>query len=263
MFQGMRQASANQARELNRSAGGQPILNENQALIRNRNLRMAAAAPAWIATSMGIGNFMRQPGYKAAAPSETDPRSTDNPAAELVNRYFLGRAGRLLPYEEFVKERPDVSRQEYNAYKRYLFEGSSPIKATVDGIQGPEVTFMGKSIPLATGILPMAGAVLGARRGIKRGVQAVGEQGYRKEAQLQEAYRTATKRDAKNRSEEEIARTKKAYEDQVQRNESKVAGSVIANTSAYTAGSALSGYVLESMRRALKGRAPQPEESNN
>ena len=94
-------------------------------------------------------------------------------------------------------------------------------------------------------------------------MQAVGEQGYRKEAELQEAYRTATKRDAKERSEEEIARTKKAYEDQVQRNESKVAGSVIANTSAYTAGSALSGYVLESMRRALKGRAPQPEESNN
>lgn len=268
MFQGMRQASANQARELNRSAGGQKILDENQALIRNRNLRMAAAAPAWIATSMGIGNFMRQPGYKAAAPSETDPRSTDNPAAELVNRYFLGRAGRLLPYEEFVKERPDVSRQEYNAYKRYLFEGSSPIKATIDGIQGPEVTFMGKSIPLATGILPMAGAVLGARRGIKRGVQAVGEQGYRKEAQLQEAYRTAKDKGrdeglANEDLEQKIRKAKKAYEDQVQRNESKVAGSVIANTSAYTAGSALSGYVLESMRRALKGRAPQSEESDN
>ena len=42
-------------------------LHEQESLIRNRNLRMAAAAPAWIATSMGIGNFMRQPGYKATS----------------------------------------------------------------------------------------------------------------------------------------------------------------------------------------------------
>ena len=32
---------------------------------------------------------------------------------------------------------------------------------------------MGKSIPLATGLLPMAAAVVGARRGIKRGIERV------------------------------------------------------------------------------------------
>ena len=64
----------------------------------------------------------------------------------------------------------------------------------MDGIQGPEVTFMGKSIPLATGILPMAAAVLGARRGIKRGIEKVqgpsGDGGYRREKELLEKYKT-------------------------------------------------------------------------
>ena len=32
---------------------------------------------------------------------------------------------------------------------------------------------MGKSIPLATGLVPMAAAVVGTRRGIKRGIQKV------------------------------------------------------------------------------------------
>ena len=47
------------------------------------------------------------------------------------------------------------------------------------------------------------------------------------------------------------------------RNENQIAKSVIANTSGYTTGAALSGYVLESMRRALKGKAPQYEESDS
>ena len=38
-------------------------------------------------------------------------------------------------------------------------------------------------------------------------------------------------------------------------NESEVAKSVIANSSAFTAGSAVTGLALESMRRALKGNA--------
>ena len=143
MFQGMKQATDKQTVALD-----QTKYRGQEPLIRSRNLRMAAAAPAWIAASLGVGNFMRQPGYKAAVPSETDPTQTSNALAELGSRYFLGRSGSLLPYEEFRKERPDVSRSEYNAYKNYLFSGKSPIKATVDGIQGPEVTFMGKSLSL-------------------------------------------------------------------------------------------------------------------
>ena len=262
MFQGMRDAAKNNV--------GLSGLHERESLIRNRNLRMAAAAPAWIATSMGIGNFMRQPGYKATLPDPTNPTETTNMAGELANRYFLGRAGALLPYDEFVKERPDVSREEYNAYKNYLFTNKSPIKATLDGIQGPEVTFMGKSIPLATGILPMAAAVVGARRGIKRGIEKVqgpsGQGGYTKEKALLEKYLSKKEKSRGSKptaTEAEVNDALREYRDMQNQNENQIAKSVIANTAGYTTGAALSGYVLESMRRALKGKAPQYEESDN
>lgn len=250
MFQGMRNATQQQARELNK-AKGDVVVDDRAGLIRNRNLRMAAAAPAWIATSLGIGNFMRQPGYKATLPDPENPTQTTNPVGEFANRYFLGRAGSLLPYEEFVKERPDVSRQEYNAYKQYLFSGKSPIKATADGIQGPEVTFMGKSIPLATGIAPMVGAVIGARRGIKQGMRAVDAKGgYEAERKLLTRYQEAKKDPGLDTSAALTALRRQQAE-----NESEVAKSVIANSSAFTAGSAVTGLALESMRRALKGNA--------
>ena len=256
MFQGMKQATDKQnvALDQTKYRGQEP-------LIRSRNLRMAAAAPAWIAASLGVGNFMRQPGYKAAVPSETDPTQTSNALAELGSRYFLGRSGSLLPYEEFRKERPDVSRSEYNAYKNYLFSGKSPIKATVDGIQGPEVTFMGKSIPLATGILPMAAAVVGARRGVKRGMTKVAARdGYAQESYLKKELKKEQAKPAKERNQAVIDDSIQEYRKLVEKNDHTVAKSILANTSGYTAGAALSGYVLESMRRALKGRAPIEEE---
>ena len=258
MFQGMRDAAKNNV--------GLSGLHERESLLRNRNLRMAAAAPAWIAMSMGIGNFMRQPGYKATLPDPMNPTETANPIGELANRYFLGRAGSLLPYDEFVKERPDVSKSEYNAYKNYLFANKSPIKGTLDGISGPEVNFMGKSIPLATGIIPMAAAVVGARRGIKRGIQKVQEnQGYTREKELLGAYdqlKKQAKDDPTRDRDSEVKDALNEYRKVQSKNENQIAKSVIANTSAYTTGAALSGYVLESMRRALKGKAPQYEEDD-
>ena len=213
---------------------------------------------------MGIGNFLRQPGYKAVLPSENDPTQTTDPIAELGSRYFLGRNGSLLPYDEFRKERPDVSKAEYNQYKNYLFSGKSPIKATADGIQGPEVTFMGKSIPLATGILPMAAAVIGARRGIRKGVERVASSnGYQDEKKLKLVYDELKK----SKKPENIALAEDAFDDyrrKSEENEGQVLKSVLMNSSAATAGTALSGYVLESMRRALKGRASQyPEDEEN
>ena len=120
---------------------------------------------------------------------------------------------------------------------------------------------MGKSIPLATGILPMAAAVIGARRGIRKGVQRVAsdpEGGYKREKELKLAY------DELKKSEKPEARDLvDAFDDyrrQSEKNESQVLKSVLMNSSAATAGTALSGYVLESMRRALKGRASQYSE---
>lgn len=279
MFQGMRQATEKQMTAQEQAK----FISPQEPLIRRRNLRMAAAAPAWIAASLGIGNFMRQPGYKAVVPSEENPTETANAAGELASRYFLGRSGALLPYDEFKKERPDVSRGEYNAYKNYLFSGASPVKATMEGIHGPEVTFMGKSIPLATGILPMAAAVIGARRGMKRGIERVSAAqhpedvkakisrgGYQRERDLGDEYKQRVKElreaeydDSITTTEADVDKALTDYRLQTELNEDRIAKSVIANTSAYTGGAALSGYVLESIRRALKGRAPQEEEDNS
>ncbi len=264
MFQGISQASERQklaspfGLDQGKFIGQAPV-------IRNRNLRMAAAAPAWIAASMGVGNFIRQPGYKAVLPSEDDPTKTSNPAGELASRYFLGRSGALLPYDEFRKERPDVTRQEYNAYKNYLFSGKSPLKATIEGPQGPEVTFMGKSIPLATGLLPMAAAVVGARRGVKRGMTKVAARGgYEKESDSRDLIKEMIKKqkdDVKSGiSDQDIETERRELRKLIGKNEDTVAKSIIANTSGATAGAALSGYVLESLRRGLKGRAPDTEE---
>ena len=259
MFQGMRQAAKNNA-----AVSG---LDPREPVLRTRAKRMAAAAPAWIAASMGIGNFMRQPGYKATLPDQDDPTQTTNMAGELANRYFLGRSGSLLPYDEFVKERPDVSRSEYNAYKNYLFANKSPLKGTMDGISGPEVNFMGKSIPLATGLIPIAASVVGARRGIKRGIEKVKDQGgYTQEKLLLDTYQTlkGQERDPKNQDvgEAQVNKALAAYRKQQEINEDTVLKSVIANSAGMTTGAALSGYVLESMRRALKGKAPQYEEDD-
>ena len=53
-------------------------------------------------------------GYKAAVPSEEDPTKTANIAQEnRTEIHIMGRTGNLLPYDEFVKVRPDVSKDEY------------------------------------------------------------------------------------------------------------------------------------------------------
>jgi len=254
-------------------------IGEGVPLITRRAPRMAALAPAWIAMSMGIGNFGRTPGYKATLPSEEDPTQTTDPIGETLNRYFLGRSGSLLPYDEFVKERPDVSKDEYDAYKQYLFGNGMPIKATLDGIQGPEVTFMGKSIPLATGVLPAVAAVIGARRGMKVGAQKVAQAGGYEKAQrlgldyeaIRKAFNEQEKRVADGQprvdpktKEKEVTRDdyEKAhdlYRGRVEANERQVAKSVLVNSAGAMTGTALAGHVLESMRRALKGRAPQED----
>lgn len=275
MLHGMHQAG----QKFKQDSGQGKFIGADAPLITRRAPRMAALAPAWIAMSMGIGNFGREAGYKAALPSEVDPRQTADPLGELGTRYFLGRSGALLPYDEFVEERPDVSRGEYNAYKSYLFGNSMPIKATLDGIHGPEVTFMGKSIPLATGVLPAVAAVIGARRGMKVGAQKVAaSQGYEKAQRLgleyegikkdfteqEERVKRGLTRVTKSGKKEEVSRPKyesahKAYRDQVDANERQVAKSVLVNSAGALTGTALAGHVLESLRRAVKGTAPQEE----
>ena len=155
----------------------------------------ALAIPTGLAVNTTLGllsPFGGTSGYEAAIPSEEDPRKTANVIAEVGTKYFLGSTGSLLPYNEFKEDRPDVSKGEYKAYKAFKYDKDvdmNPfddgqvtlpgrvIKATTDGIHGPEVQLLGRSIPLTTGILPlattMAATTYGATRNkpIARGLQ--------------------------------------------------------------------------------------------
>ena len=145
----------------------------------------ALAIPSGIAINAGIG--LLNPlggsgGYSAVIPSDEDPSKTDNVVGEVAAKYILGKTGNLLPYDEFSQVRPDVSRGEYNAYKAFKYDKEGDLnifddgkvtlptgvlKATTDGIHGPEVQFLGRSLPLTTTLIPYLGAVAGGVAGVR------------------------------------------------------------------------------------------------
>ena len=77
-----------------------------------------------------------------------------------------------------MKVRPDVSGDEFGRYKAFKFDKTfdlisllmmekqdylaGAVKYTNEGIHGPEVQFLGRSLPVTTGIVPFASAVAGA-----------------------------------------------------------------------------------------------------
>ena len=145
----------------------------------------ALAIPSGIAINAGIGllnPFGGSGGYSAVIPSDEDPSKTENVIGEVAAKYILGKTGNLLPYDEFSQVRPDVSRGEYNAYKAFKYDKGGDfnifddgkvtlptgvVKATTDGIHGPEVQFLGRSLPLTTTLIPYLGAVAGGVAGVR------------------------------------------------------------------------------------------------
>jgi hypothetical protein len=131
-------------------------------------------------------------GYKAVFPDDEDPSKSTNPVMEVGAKYILGRTGGLLPWDEFKKVRPDVSKDEYMRYKAFRFDNETDLnpldgdivlptgvlKATTDGIHGPEVQFLGRSLPVNTALIPTAAAIgstaYGARRFGPKGGLATG-----------------------------------------------------------------------------------------
>lgn len=133
---------------------------------------------------IGSGNYNplnpteggRPDGFQAISPDDEDPRKSTNPIYDLVvERGFFGRKGRLLPWEQFHEERPDVSYDKYSQYKDYLSNKDNNLlrnltlgmaKGTLDGINGPEVQLMGYSVtPLG------AAAALGTLTGVGAGIK--------------------------------------------------------------------------------------------
>jgi len=144
------------------------------------------AIPAGLAVNSSIGllnPFGGQEGYKAVFEDEDDASKTSNAIGEVAAKYILGKTGNLLPWDEFKKVRPDVSKGEYMSYKAFKFDNdfdANPmdgdlvapagiIKYTDEGIHGPEVQFLGRSLPIATGIMPTAAAIAGTAYGARRG----------------------------------------------------------------------------------------------
>ena len=155
----------------------------------------ALAIPTGVAINSGLGlltPFGGYEGYKAALPSEEDPTKTSNVVGEVALKYMMGKTGNLLPYNEFVKVRPDVSRDEYNAYQAFKYDksedynpldgdfsiGGGALRGTSDGIHGAELQFLGRSLPATTAGIPyltaLAGTVGGAMAGRGRGKAAIG-----------------------------------------------------------------------------------------
>ena len=185
-------------KKITREQDGKTVLNrgfkmDDKGNVRTRNYAqgslMALGIPTGIAINNGVGLMTPgggMEGYKAALPSDEDPSKTSNIIGEVALKYIIGRTGNLLPYNEFSKVRPDVSREEYNKYQAFKYDKGLDLnpmdgnitlpggilKATTEGIHGPEVQFLGRSLPVATGIMPfataLAGGVVGARMGHKR-----------------------------------------------------------------------------------------------
>ena len=147
------------------------------------NLSTLLALPGAVAINSGLGLndvFGGAEGRKAVFPDEEDPTKTSNVLAEVAAKYILGRQGDLLPYEEYKKVRPDVSKDDYRAYKAYRFNkaedynifddgkinvGNGILKVNTDGIEGSELMFLGRSMPTDTVLMPTAAGVLGSAVG--------------------------------------------------------------------------------------------------
>lgn len=110
-----------------------------------------------------LGEFGRPKGYQALFADPTDKTKTTNPLGEFTGRYFFGRKGNILPYEELVKERPDVTPEMYAA----ATQSSGFMAKDFFGLQDNP---MG-AIALGSGI----GAALGAYS--RRGKYSRGEDG--------------------------------------------------------------------------------------
>ena len=153
----------------------------------------ALGIPTGIAINTGLGlmtPFGGAEGYKAAIPDEEDPTKTANVVGEIGLKYMMGSTGKMLPYSEFSQVRPDVSPEEYKAYQAFKYDKpifdvnpfddgrmgimAGAVKTTDEGIHGPELQFLGRSLPVTTGIVPYIGALAGGVAGVRSGRPILG-----------------------------------------------------------------------------------------
>ena len=132
-------------------------------------------------TSGPITQGLRPKGYKAVAPvsKEEDPtgKTPRNIAEEAALRFVGGQKSQMLPYKEFIKERPDVMPSTIADYRRYMNRKPEAgkrididpekqtftalggfVRGTARGLNDPEIRVRGMPIS--------ASSVLGAGAGV-------------------------------------------------------------------------------------------------
>jgi hypothetical protein len=231
---------------------------------RFSNLKVASAFPLVLGASTAAGNLVRQDGYQAVLPNIEggERRETTDPVMERILR-AIGRRGSLLPYDEFAKDRPDVSPRQYGQYKAYLHGNKSPVKATMEGVHGPEVNILGRSLPLLTGILPIAAGVMGGRLGVRmagrRLASAGGENQYHKLSALHNTAKNLKERaggaPAGSQDFQMYRRAVMEHDAQARKVEGYQLGGAIGGSVAALGVTAAGASLLENMRRAANMRA--------
>ena len=131
--------------------------------------------------SGSITEGLRPKGYKAVAPVSKEEDPTGKKSRSLVEeaglRYFAGQQSQMLPFKEFIKERPDVMPSTIKDYRRYVnrkpeagkrididpekqtftaFGGL--IRGTARGLNDPEIRVKGTPVS--------ASAILGTAAGV-------------------------------------------------------------------------------------------------
>lgn len=208
----LQQQYQEQVGNLENDTGKQYISGKRKRIYGKRrtgnNLSTLMALPAAVGINAGLGLVNPaggSDGYKAVLPSEDDPTKTRNVLGEIASKYILGRRGDILPWDEFRKVRPDVTKDEYMRYKAYKYNKGTDLnpfdgdwnlggilKGTDDGIEGGEVMFLGKHMPTDTVLLPTAAAVLGSAVGAALGKHGgLTPEGLGEGIQRRSAYRDA------------------------------------------------------------------------
>lgn len=158
-------------RNVGRAAGEKMGLDPITTDLLGRSTPFAIAA-----LGGAVGNPLqgaRPAGFKSILPvsKEEDPtgRTSSNPVAESVLRYFTGRRGDPLPYSTFKEERPEIAYPTYQQYLRYKHmkpEGLGKIdpqsqsfvgplgiiRGTAKGLNEPEISYFGFPVTASTAI---------------------------------------------------------------------------------------------------------------
>jgi len=118
------------------------------------------------------GEMFRPKGFAQAYAAEgsEDRRETTQPVPELFERFFLGRTGRPLAYEEAKKDIPSLTPERYGNYLRNYYQDKGflgIIKATPENLEGvPEARMLGYPITIPS-VTAAVGGIAGAATAIR------------------------------------------------------------------------------------------------